>query len=133
MVLVKNIKNVSMAVHFSAQFLFALQTPTYKLAKYLVPILEPLNTNKYTVRDSFNFAIEIVEKDSSIFMGNLDNDSLFTNIPLEGTIEICFNNIFKNNNIFHGLKKSKFKDLLSLVNKESFLYLIVYYTNKLTE
>ena len=32
--------------------LSALQTPTYKLAKYLVPILEPSNTNKYTAKDS---------------------------------------------------------------------------------
>ena len=29
--------------------LFALQTPTYKLAKYFVPNLEPLTNNKYTV------------------------------------------------------------------------------------
>ena len=28
--------------------LYALQTLTYKLVKYLVPILEPLTTNKYT-------------------------------------------------------------------------------------
>ena len=28
----------------------ALQTTTYKLAKYLVPILEPLTNNKYTVK-----------------------------------------------------------------------------------
>ena len=45
--------------------LSALQTPTYKLAKYLGPILEPLTNNKYTVKDSFNFATEIVEQDSS--------------------------------------------------------------------
>ena len=31
--------------------LSALQTTTYKLAKYLVPILEPLTNNKYTVKD----------------------------------------------------------------------------------
>ena len=31
--------------------LCALQTTTYKLAKYLVPILEPLTNNKYTVKD----------------------------------------------------------------------------------
>ena len=52
----------------------ALQTATYKLAKYLVPILEPLTNNKYTVKDSFNFATEIVEQDSSNFMGSLDID-----------------------------------------------------------
>ena len=60
-----------------------LQTPTYKLAKYLVPVLEPLTNNKFTVKDSFNFATEIVEQDSYNFMGSLDIDSRFTNIPLE--------------------------------------------------
>ena len=42
--------------------LSALQTPTYKLAKYLVPILEPLTNNKCKVKDLLNFATEIVEK-----------------------------------------------------------------------
>ena len=59
----------------------SLQTPTYKLAKYLVAILELLRTKKYTVKNSFNFDTEIVEQDSSNFMGSLDIDSLFTSIP----------------------------------------------------
>ena len=101
----------------------ALQTPTYKLVKYLVPILEPLITNKYTVKDSFNFASEIVEQDSSSFMGSLDINSLFTNIPLEETTEIRTNNLFKNNEILHGLKESEFKDLLSLAIIESYFVL----------
>ena len=53
-------------------------------------------------------------------MGTLDIDSLFTNIPLEETIEICANNLFKNSDIVHGLEKSEFKDLLSLATKESY-------------
>ena len=53
-------------------------------------------------------------------MGSLDTDSLFTNIPLEETIEICTNNLFKNSDVVHGLKKSEFKDLLSLATKESY-------------
>ena len=32
--------------------LSAIGTPTYKLAKFLVPILEPLTTNEYTIKDS---------------------------------------------------------------------------------
>ena len=68
-------------------------------------ILEPLNNNKkYTVKDSTNF-------------GGLDIDSLFTNISLEETIKICTNNLFKNNDIVHGCKKSEFKDLLPLATK----------------
>ena len=53
-------------------------------------------------------------------MGRLDSDSLFTNIPLEQTIEIWTNNLFKTNNIVHSLKKSEFQDLLSLATTESY-------------
>ena len=102
--------------------LSALQTPTYKLAKYLVPILEPLTKNKYTIKFSFSFANEIVEQGSSNFMGNLDIDSFFTNISLEETTEICTNNLFKNSDNVYGLKKSEFEDFLSLATKE--LYFI---------
>ena len=35
--------------------LSAIGTPTYKLAKFLVPILKPLTTNDYTFKTRFNF------------------------------------------------------------------------------
>ena len=58
---------------------FICFTNTYIQACKVVSILEPLTINKYTVKDSFNFANEIIEKDSSNFIGSLDIDSLFTN------------------------------------------------------
>ena len=75
--------------------LSALQAPTYKLSKYLVPILESLITNKYAVKDSFNFATEIIDQDSTNFMGRLYIDSLFTSMPVDKTIGICTSNLFK--------------------------------------
>ena len=69
----------------------ALNTPTYKLAKFLVPILKPLTTIEFTFKDSFHFAEEIVDQQHDLFM---DVESLFTNIPLEETIEICTNEVF---------------------------------------
>ena len=66
--------------------LSALNTPTYKLTKFLVPILKPLTTDEVIVKDSFHFAEEIVDQQHDLFMGSLDVDSLFTNIPLEETI-----------------------------------------------
>ena len=74
-----------------------------------MPILEPLTTNKHTVKDSFKFATEIVEQDLNNFMGSLDIDSLFTNIPLEETIEICTNNLFKTKTLFMVWKKVNLK------------------------
>ena len=35
-------------------------------------------------------------------------------------MKLVHNNLFKNNDIVHGLKKSEFKELLSLATKESF-------------
>ena len=80
----------------------ALQTSAYKLAKFFVSIL---TTNKYTVKGSFNFVSETVEQGSSNFIGRLDIDPPFSNIPFEETIEIYTNNIFKNKSIVHGLEK----------------------------
>ena len=54
-------------------------------------------------------------------MGSLDVDSLFTNIPLEETIDICTNTLFENMEKIEGLSKIEFKELLSLATKESYL------------
>ena len=86
-----------------------------------MPISEPLTNNKYTVKDSLNLTTEIVEQDSSNFMGSLDIVSLITNIPLEESIETCTNNLFKNKDIAHRLKKREFKDLLFLATNESYI------------
>ena len=53
-------------------------------------------------------------------MGILDVDSLFINIPLEKTINICTESIYDQNSIAEGLNKSEFKELLYLDTKESY-------------
>ena len=50
---------------------------------------------EFTFIDSFGFAEEMFDQQYDKFMGSLDVDSLFTNIPLEETIEICTNELFK--------------------------------------
>ena len=76
--------------------------------------------NEFTVKDSFSFAKEIVEKDSSFYMGSLDVDSFLTSIALEETINICTESIYNENDIIKGLNKSEFKELLSVATKESY-------------
>ena len=58
-------------------------------------------------------------------MKSLDIDSVFTNIPLEETIEICTKNLFKSNKTVHCFKKSEFKDLLHLATKDSFIFIFI--------
>ena len=75
--------------------LSAIGTPTYKLAKFLVPMLEALTTNECTIKDSFIFAEELQSFDLKLVMASFDIESLFTNIPLQETIDLCVENYFK--------------------------------------
>ena len=81
----------------------------YNLATFLVPILNPLTKSEYTVKDSFQFAEEICEQDPTLSMGSLDVDSLFTNIPLDETIDICVKQLFERTDTVEGFKKSELK------------------------
>ena len=101
---------------------FAIGTPIYNLAKYLVPKIPSITTNEFSVKDSFWFAEEIVNQNSNFIMGSLDVDSLFTNIPLEETINICCDIVFKETDIYEGYSKFEFKTLLSLESKESYFF-----------
>ena len=51
--------------------LSAIGTPSYKLAKFLVPKLSSITFNEFTVKGSFAFAEEIVHQDSKHYMGFL--------------------------------------------------------------
>ena len=53
-------------------------------------------------------------------MGSLEVDSLFTNIPLDETIDICINQLFENTDTVEGFTKSELKQLLCLATKESY-------------
>ena len=77
------------------------------------------------------FAEEIVHLDSKLLIGSLDVDSLFTNIPLEETINICTNLLYNNEDVIEGINKSEFKNLLSLATQESyFIFNDVLYKQK---
>ena len=54
-------------------------------------------------------------------MASLDVDSLFTNIPLDETINIIIEKLFSENETVHNLNKDKFKCLFTLATKESYL------------
>ena len=99
----------------------AIGTPTYKLAKFLVPILEPLTTNEYTIKDSFTFAEELQSFDSKLVMASFDIESLFTNIPLQETIDLCVENLFQDRTHVDNLSKDSFRELLTRTMSESLI------------
>ena len=100
--------------------LSAINTPTYQLAKFLIPILEPLTKNEFVTKDSFTFSEDIRKQNVNHFMASFDVDSLFTNIPLNETINICVEKLYIDKNMtVNGFNKQEFQSLLELATKES--------------
>ena len=64
-----------------------------------------ITSNEFTVKDTFCFAKEIVEQDSFLVMSNLYVDSLFTNITLDETIDICTNTIYSEQYVIEGINR----------------------------
>ena len=65
------------------------------------------------------------------FMRSLDVDSLFTNIPLKETIDICTNLLYNNVDVIEGINKTEFEKLLFLTTQESyFMFNDIFYKQK---
>ena len=101
--------------------LSAIKTPSYNIAKHLVPILEPITTNQFTIKNSFEFAKEVIEQDSGLFMASLGVESLFTNIPLEETINISCDSLFGSEAKIHNFCRNDFEKLLRMALQNNFL------------
>ena len=92
--------------------LSATQTYNYGLAKWLEEKLQPLSYNQYTITDTYR-SLQINNGDILV---SYDVSSLFTNVPLEETIQILADKAFTNNwfNETHQLNLSRM-DLVDLL------------------
>lgn len=101
--------------------LAAYNSANYKLAKYLVPLLSHLTCNSYTLENSYNFVNIIKEQTAKSFMVSYDVTSLFTNIPVQETIEIILNKLFPTaESNYKEFSRSTFKTLLELAVNDSY-------------
>ena len=50
--------------------LSAINTATYNWAKFFVPLLKCFTMNEYTLKDSFEFAKDIIDQNSNCFMAS---------------------------------------------------------------
>ena len=76
----------------------SIGTFNYNLARFLFDFLSPLVPNDYSCKDTFSFVSQIKNANlSKKFLVSYDVTSLFTNIPLQETIDIAVNLIFNHN------------------------------------
>ena len=95
--------------------LSAVKTVSYNLAKYLVPILQTISHNEFTLTDSFDFVSQLhgLHLPQQVCLASFDVCSLFTMIPLSETLDICIAQLFPQGvNSVSGLSPSQFRRLL---------------------
>ena len=76
--------------------LSSIETYNYQLAKFLGKLLDDVIPNDHSTKDTFSFVEEL--KTVSVtnkYMVSYDVTSLFTNIPLEETINLTINLLFE--------------------------------------
>ena len=78
------------------------------------------------LKDSSESAKDIINQNLGCFFASLDADSLFTNAPLDETIKICIDELFKSEMTVCGLNRREMFEMLSLTLKES----IILFDNK---
>ena len=54
-------------------------------------------------------------------MASLDVESLFTNIPLKETIDLCVQKLFEDKTYIDGLSKDSFRETLTVTMNEPFV------------
>ena len=99
--------------------LSATGTYNYKLAKWLDEKLKPLSVSNHTINGVFNFVdtLHDMEVDDHSILVSYDVTSLFTNVPVDETIQILAEKAFKDDwfNKQHNLNITK-SDLVELLN-----------------
>ena len=91
----------------------------HELAKFLAAFLQPVLNfySSYCILDSFTFAEEIQKLPISTensYLCSFDISSLFTNVPLTETIQICANKLYENEKNSPPFSKDIFIELMNM-------------------
>ena len=108
-------------------------TFNYNLARFLYDLLSPLVPNHYSRKDTFSFVSQIKNANlSKKFLVSYDVTSLFTDIPLQETIDIAINLNF-NHNPNLNIGKKELKNFSFLLHHRLILFLTVSFIIKWME
>ena len=95
-------------------------TPTYKLAKTLNKILTPYIPDEYSLKSSTEFLSRLRGAPPSGIIASLDVESLFTNVPVDETISLMMDRIYRNDDTPNlDIPEPSLRRLLEICTKES--------------
>jgi len=96
-----------------------IPTVTYPIAKFLKTVLTPYTPNDYTIKSSFELLDILKNNEPDKFIGSLDVESLFTNVPVKDTINIILNTVYNSNMNPLNIPKNILKSLLEICTTEA--------------
>ena len=73
-------------------------TATYKLGKHVASLIQPaaVNCHGTDLNDTFQFVSQLRDQDlSDCILASFDVQSLFTNVPLAETIDVCMDRLYR--------------------------------------
>ena len=95
-------------------------TPTYDLAKTLNKIITPYIPNQYLLKSTNDFIDLLQSNNCEGIIALLDVESLFTNVPIDATIEIILQHAYHHSSIPQPkIPKEILKQLLELCTREA--------------
>ena len=101
----------------------SIGTFNYNPARFLCDLLSPLVPNDYSCKDTFSFVSQIKNANlSKKFLVSYNVTSLFTNIPLQETIDVAINLIFNPNPNLNITKKELKKLFLFAKSQTHFIF-----------
>ena len=94
-------------------------TATYEISRYLAQLLSPLAKSQYTIESTKDFIQRLKGKKIEVGykMVSFDVKSLFTNVPLDFTINLILDKIYKEKVISTKLNRNELLQLLNLCTK----------------
>ena len=97
-----------------------IETATYKTSKYLAQLLAPLTKSKYTINSTNDFIdfTKNLQVGQDHDMISFDVTNLFTNVPLDFTINLILEKVYKRKLVKTKLKKSELKGFLDVCTKD---------------
>ena len=112
--------------------LAAHKTSSYRLAQFLEPLLQNYFIIELQVQNSFEFqkSTFTMNLPSAPYLTSFNEQSLFTNISLDETIDLICNIIFENLTTFYNMSAAELMRTFSLVCKEVILFLTTYFINR---
>ena len=97
-----------------------IPSPTYNMAKFLNLILEPFLPTKHSIQSTDELLDLLKITKPKGILASLDVESLFTNVPIDDTIEIILKCVYQHPTLpAPNLPKDTLRQLLEICTKDS--------------